>query len=105
MSASPARCVRCVRTTDSRFLRRARNARSPSRIISAASSVAAQRFVRAAITKEDTSFTGELIAADDSGVTIGFDGTIVTVEYDDISQLKSCSRHTNRRAETSGKTK
>lgn len=32
------------------------------------------------------SFTGELIAADDSGVTIGADGTIVTVPYDDISK-------------------
>jgi ribosome maturation factor RimP len=32
------------------------------------------------------SFTGELIAADDSGVTIGADGTIVTVTYDDISK-------------------
>ncbi len=32
------------------------------------------------------SFTGELIAADDSGITIGADGTIVTVTYDDISK-------------------
>ncbi|MFY9468546.1 MAG: ribosome maturation factor RimP [Solirubrobacterales bacterium] len=32
------------------------------------------------------SFTGELIAADDSGVTIGSDGAIVTVAYDDISK-------------------
>lgn len=32
------------------------------------------------------SFTGELIAADDSGVTIGADGSIVTVAYDDISK-------------------
>jgi len=32
------------------------------------------------------SFTGELIAADDSGVTIGADGAIVTVSYDDISK-------------------
>jgi ribosome maturation factor RimP len=32
------------------------------------------------------SFVGELIAADDSGVTIGADGTIVTVSYDDISK-------------------
>lgn len=31
-------------------------------------------------------FTGELIAADDSGVTIGSDGMIVTVAYDDISK-------------------
>lgn len=31
-------------------------------------------------------FTGELIAADDSGVTIGADGTIVTVTYDDIDK-------------------
>ncbi len=31
-------------------------------------------------------FTGELIAADDSGVTIGADGTIVTLEYADISK-------------------
>lgn len=32
------------------------------------------------------SFTGELIAADDSGVTIGEDGMIVTLPYDDISK-------------------
>jgi ribosome maturation factor RimP len=32
------------------------------------------------------SFTGELIAADDSGVTIGSDGTIVTLPYSDISK-------------------
>jgi ribosome maturation factor RimP len=32
------------------------------------------------------SFTGELIAADDSGVTIGADGAIVTLPYDDISK-------------------
>lgn len=32
------------------------------------------------------SFTGELIAADDAGVTIGTDGTLVTVSYDDISK-------------------
>lgn len=32
------------------------------------------------------SFTGELIAADDSGVTIGADGTLVTVAYGDISK-------------------
>lgn len=32
------------------------------------------------------SFTGELIAADDSGVTIGSDGTIVTIEYADITK-------------------
>lgn len=31
-------------------------------------------------------FTGELIAADDSGVTIGSDGTIVTLPYADISK-------------------
>lgn len=31
-------------------------------------------------------FTGELIAADDSGVTIGSDGTIVTLPYSDISK-------------------
>jgi ribosome maturation factor RimP len=31
-------------------------------------------------------FTGELIAADDSGVTIGADGAIVTLPYDDISK-------------------
>lgn len=31
-------------------------------------------------------FTGELIAADDSGVTIGADGTIVTLSYSDISK-------------------
>lgn len=31
-------------------------------------------------------FTGELIAADDSGVTIGSDGTIVTLPYEDISK-------------------
>jgi len=31
-------------------------------------------------------FTGELIAADDSGVTIGADGTIVTLPYADISK-------------------
>jgi ribosome maturation factor RimP len=31
-------------------------------------------------------FTGELIAADDSGVTIGADGTIVTLPYSDISK-------------------
>jgi ribosome maturation factor RimP len=31
-------------------------------------------------------FTGELIAADDSGVTIGADGTIVTLTYNDISK-------------------
>ena len=32
------------------------------------------------------SFTGELIAADDAGVTIGSDGTIVTLPYSDISK-------------------
>lgn len=32
------------------------------------------------------SFTGELIAADDSGVTIGADASVVTVAYDDISK-------------------
>lgn len=31
-------------------------------------------------------FTGELIAADDSGVTIGADGSVVTVAYDEISK-------------------
>lgn len=31
-------------------------------------------------------FTGELIAADDAGVTIGADGTIVTLPYSDISK-------------------
>lgn len=31
-------------------------------------------------------FTGELIAADDSGVTIGADGAILTLPYDDISK-------------------
>lgn len=31
-------------------------------------------------------FTGELIAADDSGVTIGSDGELVTVSYSDISK-------------------
>lgn len=31
-------------------------------------------------------FTGELIAADDSGVTIGADGTIVTLPYSDITK-------------------
>lgn len=31
-------------------------------------------------------FTGELIAADDSGVTIGADGNIVTLAYADISR-------------------
>jgi ribosome maturation factor RimP len=31
-------------------------------------------------------FTGELIAADDAGVTIGADGTIVTLAYSDISR-------------------
>jgi ribosome maturation factor RimP len=31
-------------------------------------------------------FTGELIAADDAGVTIGSDGTIVTLPYSDISK-------------------
>lgn len=31
-------------------------------------------------------FTGELIAADDSGVTIGADGAIVTLPFDDISK-------------------
>lgn len=31
-------------------------------------------------------FTGELIAADDSGVTIGSDGTIVTLPYSDIDK-------------------
>ncbi len=31
-------------------------------------------------------FTGELIAADDSGVTIGSDGELVTVSYSDISR-------------------
>lgn len=33
-----------------------------------------------------TSFTGELIAADDAGVTIGADGTIVTIGYEEISK-------------------
>ncbi|MBI5310341.1 MAG: ribosome maturation factor RimP [Actinobacteria bacterium] len=32
------------------------------------------------------SFTGELIAADDSGVTIGADAHVVTVAYDEISK-------------------
>lgn len=32
------------------------------------------------------SFTGELIAADDSGVTIGADGTLVTLPYSDITK-------------------
>jgi ribosome maturation factor RimP len=32
------------------------------------------------------SFTGELIAADDSGVTIGADGTLVTIDYADITK-------------------
>lgn len=31
-------------------------------------------------------FTGELIAADDSGVTIGADGTLVTLPYSDITR-------------------
>lgn len=31
-------------------------------------------------------FTGELIAADDSGVTIGSDGAIVKLEYGDIAK-------------------
>lgn len=31
-------------------------------------------------------FTGELIAADDSGVTIGADGAIVTLAYGDIAK-------------------
>lgn len=31
-------------------------------------------------------FTGELIAADDAGVTIGSDGTIVKLPYEDISK-------------------
>lgn len=31
-------------------------------------------------------FTGELIAADDSGVTIGADGSVVTLTYSDISK-------------------
>jgi len=31
-------------------------------------------------------FTGELIAADDSGVTIGADGAIVTLAYSDIAK-------------------
>lgn len=31
-------------------------------------------------------FTGELIAADDAAVTIGSDGAIVTLEYNDISR-------------------
>lgn len=31
-------------------------------------------------------FTGELIAADDAAVTIGADGTIVTLAYSDISR-------------------
>jgi len=31
-------------------------------------------------------FTSELIAADDSGVTIGSDGTIVTLPYSDITK-------------------
>lgn len=31
-------------------------------------------------------FTGELIAADDSGVTIGADGTLVTLPYSDITK-------------------
>jgi ribosome maturation factor RimP len=55
-------------------------------------------------------FTGELIAADDSGVTIGFDGTIVTVGYDDIHRSNlvpdtpSPSKPTGGQ-KTSGKTK
>lgn len=31
-------------------------------------------------------FTGELVAADDAAVTIGADGTLVTLEYNDISK-------------------
>lgn len=31
-------------------------------------------------------FTGELIAADDAGVTIGADGALVLIAYDDISK-------------------
>jgi ribosome maturation factor RimP len=32
------------------------------------------------------SFTGELIAADDAGITIGADGSLVSIAYDDISK-------------------
>ncbi|MFY9488841.1 MAG: ribosome maturation factor RimP [Solirubrobacterales bacterium] len=44
------------------------------------------------------SFTGELIAADDSGVTIGADGAIVTLPYGEISK-------SNLVPETAGPTK
>lgn len=50
-------------------------------------------------------FTGELIAADDSGVTIGFDGTIVTVEYDDIHRSNLVPDTPTGGQKTSGKTK
>ena len=42
-----------------------------------------------------TSFTGELIAADDSGVTIGADGTIVTIDYADISKSNLVPEYAN----------
>jgi ribosome maturation factor RimP len=38
-------------------------------------------------------FTGELIAADDSGVTIGADGTIVTLPYSDIAKSNLIPEH------------
>lgn len=41
------------------------------------------------------SFTGELIAADDSGVTIGADGTIVTIDYADISKSNLVPEYAN----------
>lgn len=46
------------------------------------------------------SFTGELIAADDSGVTIGADGTIVTIEYADISKSNLVPEHVGESKQT-----
>lgn len=46
------------------------------------------------------SFTGELIAADDSGVTIGADGTIVTIEYADISKSNLVPEHAGESKQT-----
>lgn len=51
------------------------------------------------------SFTGELIAADDSGVTIGSDGQIVTLSYDDIHKSNLVPDTTGANAIRKAKTK
>lgn len=40
-------------------------------------------------------FTGELVAADDAGVTIGADGTLVTLSYSEISRSNLVPEATN----------